>query len=63
LEKLEACGVVHSSHSKNKWSLAEPLMHLRGLFSTRKMALSTSMIFLAWTLIGLAYPLFYVFLT
>lgn len=62
LEKLEACGKIESSHKSNRASLGEITMHLSGLFSTRKMAISTSMIWFSWTLIGLAYPLFNVFL-
>lgn len=62
LEKLEACGVVRGTHSKNRFSLGESLIHVRGLFATRKMAVSTGLVWLSWTLIGLAYPLFYVFL-
>lgn len=62
LEKLETCGVVQGTHSKNRFSLGESLIHVRGLFATRKIAVSTGLVFLSWTLIGLAYPLFYVFL-
>ena len=62
LEKLEACGTIQGSHSKNRFSIGETLVHVRGLFSTKKIALSTLLIWLSWTLIGLAYPLFYVFL-
>ncbi|RSL62136.1 hypothetical protein CEP53_004859 [Fusarium sp. AF-6] len=36
--------------------------HLRGLFVTRKIAISTTLIWFSWTLIGLAYPLFFIFL-
>jgi len=62
VDKLEACGTVRSAHSKNRFSLGEVLVHIRGLFCTKKIALSTVLIWLSWTLIGLAYPLFYVFL-
>lgn len=62
VEKLEACGVVKSAHSQDRFSVGEALIHLRGLFSTKKIALSTLLVWLSWTLIGLAYPLFYVFL-
>lgn len=64
LEKLEACGVteIKDTHAKNKYSLSEVLVHFRGLFQTKKIGLSTSLIWLSWTLIGLAYPLFQVFL-
>ncbi len=36
--------------------------NVSGLFKTKKLAISTSLIFLSWALVGLAYPLFYVFL-
>lgn len=62
LEKLEACGVVRGTHSRNRFSVGESLIHVRGLFATRQMTVSTVMIWFSWTLIGLAYPLFYVFL-
>jgi MFS family permease len=62
LEKLEACGVVESAHQKNRASVGEMVIHVRGLFGTRRMAISTSMIWFSWTLIGLIYPLFQVFL-
>ncbi|KAF4983799.1 hypothetical protein FZEAL_883 [Fusarium zealandicum] len=63
LQQLESCGVVHSAHSKNRFSIGEALLHVRGLFSTRTVAASTCLTWLSWTLIGLAYPLFYVFIT
>lgn len=62
LEKLEACGEVRGAHSKNRLSANEFSVHLRGLFATRKIGISTVLIWLSWTLIGLVYPLFYVFL-
>lgn len=62
IEKLNACGVVGSAHGKSKLSVSELTVHIRGLFSTKKIGASTLLIWLSWTLIGLAYPLFYVFL-
>ena len=62
LEKLEACGTVKGTHSANRFSLNESLIHIRGLFTTRKLVVSTLLIWLSWALIGLVYPLFYVFL-
>lgn len=63
LEQLAACGTIGTSKGKKgKWSMGELTVHIRGLFLTRKMALSTSLIWLSWTLIGLAYPLYNVFL-
>ena len=63
VEELEACGTVTSAHGKKgRFSFGEFAMHLRGLFATKKLGFSTCLIWLSWTLIGLAYPLFYVFL-
>lgn len=62
VEQLEACGTVTSAHSKNRFSVGETLIHFRGLFGTKKMSISTVCLILSWTMIGLAYPLFYVFL-
>jgi MFS family permease len=62
LAQLEACGSIRSAHGKKLFSFEETAMHTRGLFSTTKISISTSMVWFSWTLIGLAYPLFYVFL-
>jgi len=62
VEELAACGVVGSAHGNSKASLGELSIHLRGLFATRTIGFSTVLIWTSWTLIGLAYPLFYVFL-
>lgn len=65
LQQLEACGDsdTDSSTKKSRKDIGRQLLyHLRGLFITRKIAISTSLIWLSWALIGLAYPLFYVFL-
>ncbi|KAI1098805.1 MFS general substrate transporter [Jackrogersella minutella] len=62
VEKLEACGTVKTAHSETRHSFSETRVHLSGLFATRKIGISTTLIWLSWTLIGLAYPLFYVFL-
>lgn len=64
LEKMTACGTIDRGDraGKSKWGVGEVGMHLRGLFATRKIGLSTSLIWLSWTLIGLAYPLYNVFL-
>jgi hypothetical protein len=50
------------AHAQSKWSPNEILVHLQGLFRTRRIGLSTSLIWLSWTIIGLAYPLYNVFL-
>ncbi|KAI1084915.1 MFS general substrate transporter [Whalleya microplaca] len=63
LEKLEACGTAMSARNGTRFSFRGTVSHLSGLFATRKIGMSTSLIWLSWTLIGLAYPLFYVFLS
>ncbi|KND94228.1 putative MFS-type transporter PB1E7.08c [Tolypocladium ophioglossoides CBS 100239] len=63
LEKLEACGTIRAvQNKKSGFTLRQTWAHFSGLFSTKKIGISTLMIWLSWTLIGLAYPLFYVFL-
>jgi hypothetical protein len=63
VEQLTACGVISGTHGKTKFSVEEITVHFRGLFATKQIGLSTGLIWLSWTLIGLAYPLFYVFLS
>ncbi|KAG2413219.1 hypothetical protein HFD88_002408 [Aspergillus terreus] len=68
LERLQACGpsvprdTSTMALTQRLVSLREVRFHLKGLYATRKMALSTSLVWLSWLLIGLAYPLFNVFL-
>ncbi|KXS96862.1 hypothetical protein AC578_7418 [Pseudocercospora eumusae] len=69
LERMEACGVTGgerrgsvSAHASKRFSFAEVGMHLKGLFVTKKLGLSTVLIWWSWLLIGLAYPLYNVFL-
>ncbi|PNS20636.1 hypothetical protein CAC42_363 [Sphaceloma murrayae] len=72
LEGLKACEFSFSSgspdrsaspsHAKRRFSFAGVGAHITGLFATKKMALSTSLIWFSWCLIGLSYPLFNVFL-
>lgn len=62
VEELLACGDIKSAHGTSRYSLSEAVVHFRGLFATWKIGLSTCLIWLSWTLIGLAYPLYYVFL-
>lgn len=68
LEQMQACGQINAtsmanmSHSKKRFSFGEIGVHLRGLFATRRIGVSTSLIWFSWTLIGLAYPLYNVFL-
>lgn len=59
LEKLEAGGAACDEKRRLPATL---WLHLSGLFGTRVMATTTLMLWLSWTLIGLAYPLFFVFL-
>jgi hypothetical protein len=62
VEQLQQCGRVSSAHASDGLSLEELRLHVKGLFLTRKEALSTGLVFLSWAIIGLAYPLFYIFL-
>jgi hypothetical protein len=68
LEGLQACGTAHTpEHGGSKGSAVRGLgkslvCHVKGLFSTKKLALSTCLIWLSWTLIGLGYPLFFLYL-
>ncbi|KAK4176185.1 major facilitator superfamily domain-containing protein [Triangularia setosa] len=62
LNQLGACGLVTGTHSKSRFSFGETMVHLKGLFATPKISVSTVMIWLSWAMVGLAYPLFYVFL-
>ncbi|KAL7783848.1 MFS general substrate transporter [Trichoderma ceciliae] len=62
LEKLEACGQIQSAHSSSRFSFSETRIHFNGLFINKKMAISTVLIWTSWALIGIIYPLFYVFL-
>lgn len=65
LEQLESCGTISlgAAHGKSKFDISEYTVHFRGLFANLKIGLSTVLIWISWTLIGLAYPLFYVFLS
>lgn len=66
--QLHACGSVSGSEegvtlqSKGRHIGKRLLGHLKGLFSTRKLALSTCLTWLSWALIGLGYPLFFLYL-
>ncbi|KAM0331239.1 hypothetical protein ACHAQA_002908 [Verticillium albo-atrum] len=62
LEDLSVQGEVTLPNSSKRHFLRQLTRHMTGLFATRKLALSTVMVWASWTLIGLAYPLFYVFL-
>lgn len=68
VERLEACGPARSRDrkagglSQRLISPMEVAYHFRGLYATRKMGISTSLVWFSWLLIGLAYPLYNVFL-
>lgn len=61
-EQLEACGTINGAHSRNRFSMGEFLIHFRSLFLTKNVAITTILLWLSWSIIGLAYPLFNVFL-
>ncbi|KAJ5884330.1 membrane transporter [Penicillium tannophilum] len=62
LEQLQAHGEIHSSHAKNRASFSELAVHVKGLFVTKTLAFSTSLVWVSWALIGLGYALYYVYL-
>ncbi|KAF1947180.1 membrane transporter [Clathrospora elynae] len=65
LQLMQDCGTINSDaarQGKSKWGLGEVSTHLKGLYATKRIGISTSLIWLSWTLIGLAYPLYNVFL-
>ncbi|WAO97381.1 MFS domain-containing protein [Fusarium falciforme] len=63
LEKLESCGQVRLTQREGKtFILSDIRGHVEGLFVSRKITLSTILIWLSWAITRLAYPLFYVFL-
>ena len=57
LDKLKACGDIQSTYGGSRYGFGETAAHLKGLFQTKKLGISTCLIWLSWTLIGLAYPL------
>ncbi|KAF2857368.1 MFS general substrate transporter [Piedraia hortae CBS 480.64] len=61
LQMLSECGKTDVKPRK-RFSLTDTRIHLRGLFATKKLALSTTLVWWSWLLIGLAYPLYNVFL-
>lgn len=65
IDRLTALGQTQTRTNRGSFqilSLPEVAHHLQGLYATRRMALSTTLIWFSWLLIGLAYPLFNVFL-
>ncbi|KAK7417706.1 Filamentous Growth Regulator [Neonectria punicea] len=65
VERLEACGTIETKSTRKRScrNIAGQLVeHLKGLMVTPKLALSTGLVWLSWTLIGLGYPLFFIFL-
>lgn len=71
LEDLQACGetttlattsTTTSDATTGKSLLAELLANFRGLFQTRSLTKSVTLIWISWMLIGLSYPLFYLYL-
>ncbi|KAJ5161381.1 hypothetical protein N7492_006773 [Penicillium capsulatum] len=68
VERLAACGSTRTPTttgtglSQRLISPWEVVFHLKGLYATRKMSLSTTLVWVSWLLIGLAYPLYNAFL-
>jgi hypothetical protein len=53
LESLESLGAISSTYGQSRYSFGELAAHIRGLFMTRKLAISTGLLWLSWTLIGM----------
>jgi len=64
LEALQACGELDPAEVErnSKFTFGGLWSHVKGLFSTPKLAWSTSLVFVAWSIIGLSYALYNVFL-
>jgi MFS family permease len=67
LEKLQACGSIESNddyrnHRTFKGIAMLTWGHLKVLYSSRKAARSTSLLFFSWLCLGIAYPLYSSFL-
>lgn len=67
LEQLQQLGPIarlreRGEKKKSVISFSEVAFHLKGLFATRRIGLSTALVWFSWVLIGLAYPLYNVFL-
>ncbi|KAI9761501.1 MAG: hypothetical protein M4579_001011 [Chaenotheca gracillima] len=61
-DQLRRCGRLRSNKMQKSVWMGELRSHLQGLFLTREIARSTLLIWSSWILIGLAYPLYNVFL-
>ena len=62
LEQLTAIGEVIPGPPTDKKIPLNYGRYFSGLFATKTLGLSTVLVWLSWTLMGLAYPMFYVFL-
>jgi hypothetical protein len=62
LEQLQSYGKINRSKGRKCEWLFEVKRHYKGLFATKRMSTSMTLIWLSWSVIGLAYPLFYIFL-
>ncbi|KAF9886450.1 hypothetical protein FE257_011482 [Aspergillus nanangensis] len=60
--QLEACGTITSAHSTSGLGLGELWIHLRSLLATKQLVQLMIPLWLSWLMLGLAYPLFNVFL-
>ncbi|KAL9079821.1 MAG: hypothetical protein Q9157_001330 [Trypethelium eluteriae] len=61
LDQLQSEGIVLHTE-KSAWSRVRMKLHFQGLFQTRKLAWSTTVIIANWFVIGMVTPLFSVFL-
>ena len=65
LDQLQDLGTTvrpNSGPKSKRLAFSELGFHFRGLYSTTRIGISTTLIWFSWLLIGLAYPLYNVFL-
>ncbi|KAF2856518.1 membrane transporter [Plenodomus tracheiphilus IPT5] len=69
LEKMQVCGTIDDrgvsrGQKRGKWSgfVGQIGLHIKSLYATKRIGISTTLIWLSWTTIGLAYPMYNVFL-
>lgn len=64
VEQLKACGELDPAavRRRSRFTVAGLTDHVRGLFVSRRLALSTALVFLSWFLMGISYGLYTIFL-
>lgn len=62
VEQLQACGTLETEKNRDSSLFKTLTVHVRGLFMTKRLGISTILIWASWALVGLAFPLYIVFL-